>query len=589
MKPRSFLWQLFPVNLLLLFLSILAFAWYTLTSVGNHNRAVAEKQLESNARMGGELTSRYLLEGNREKASAGLRSMDRMTDTRFTIILADGEVFADSRARSAAMNNHGSRPEFLEAMQAGLGHSSRYSETLDQETLYCAVRMDGGGQKPWIMRAGKPLESVSAMIDSFLEGMLIAGAIMALAAALVSFWVARRLSVPLNRMTKASESFIRGDVDHLLDRGGSLEVVALSNAMTRMGRELKERFHTVTRQRNELEAILSSMAEAVLILGRDGDLLRINPAGARLFPSLAGEDQISAVAEPQLKPLLDLVQEILDGGSHLERTIVLYTREERHLQVNGTAIKTPGGQTLVLLVFHDVTRLRRLEMVRRDFVSNVSHELKTPITSIKGFVETLRDGAINDPANAGKFLDIIDQQTSRLSNIIEDLLQLSRLEQTTGAEEVDLEVREIGPSLEAVIQSCTPSARDKGIGIELTCQPDLRAHLNPHWLELAVANLVDNAIKYSSKGTRIELRAFEQDDQAWIQVKDQGIGIGPEHLPRIFERFYRVDRGRSRKMGGTGLGLAIVKHLVQALRGKLSVDSRVGEGSTFTIKLPLAR
>jgi two-component system phosphate regulon sensor histidine kinase PhoR len=241
-----------------------------------------------------------------------------------------------------------------------------------------------------------------------------------------------------------------------------------------------------------------------------------------------------------------------------------------------------------LLVVHDVTRVHRLEKVRRDFVANVSHELKTPITSIRGFVETLQDGAVHDPEKAKRFLDIIRRQSERLNAIIEDLMELSRIEREAETETIDRGVHDLGPVLEAAVADCAAKASARNVGVSLRLAGPLFARVNARMLEQAVANLLDNAIKYSDPGAGVEIGAEQSGDTITIHVRDQGPGIPSEHLPRIFERFYRVDKARSREVGGTGLGLAIVKHIAQAHGGTVSVESTPGEGSLFAVHLPTA-
>jgi two-component system phosphate regulon sensor histidine kinase PhoR len=281
------------------------------------------------------------------------------------------------------------------------------------------------------------------------------------------------------------------------------------------------------------------------------------------------------------------VQRIRSSGDPVEGEVGLKDGSGKVLQVHGTSLRDADGRVMgALIVFHDITKLKQLESTRRDFVANVSHELKTPITSIKGFVETLLAGALNEPENAAKFLRIIAQQTDRLNEIINDLLSLSRIEQEAERRQIFLTAQRIKWVLQAAIEVCEPKAADKGITIQLTCPEELRAPLNAPLLEQALVNLIDNAVKFSAAGGSVLVEAEKAGAEIVIRVKDQGIGIPPEHLPRIFERFYRVDAGRSRKDGGTGLGLAIVKHITQAHGGRVTVESAPGQGSAFSIIIP---
>jgi two-component system phosphate regulon sensor histidine kinase PhoR len=272
--------------------------------------------------------------------------------------------------------------------------------------------------------------------------------------------------------------------------------------------------------------------------------------------------------------------------------IVLRGPRDRTIRLRGTALRDVSGDGGAVIVLDDVTDVQRLEAVRRDFVANVSHELKTPIASIKGFVETLLDGAADDPADNKRFLGIVARQADRLAAIIEDLLALSRIEQSEGAGNLPLERASLADVLAAAVADCGPRGTERSVHLETDCDPDLTADVNAPLLEQAIINLVDNAIKYSEPGHTVWITAAREGDGAdglVIRVRDEGCGIEAEHLPRLFERFYRVDKARSRKLGGTGLGLAIVKHIVQAHGGTVGVESLPGQGTTFTLRLPLTR
>ncbi|MEA3386715.1 MAG: ATP-binding protein, partial [Thermodesulfobacteriota bacterium] len=287
--------------------------------------------------------------------------------------------------------------------------------------------------------------------------------------------------------------------------------------------------------------------------------------------------------------LQEFVKNALSSQKAVEKDIVLSTDSEQFLNGHGTLLRdAEGNQIGALIVLNDVTRLLKLEKIRREFVANVSHEIKTPITAIKGFVETLRDGALENPEDAERFLEIIGKHVDRLEAIIEDLLSLSRIEQETGREEVVLDEGRLKDLIETAIQVCKAGAMAKKIEIELSCAEDMLAKIDPPLLEQAIVNLIDNAIKYSNDGGAVRVEALQRENEIIISVHDQGCGIEKKHLPRIFERFYRVDKARSRQMGGTGLGLAIVKHIAQTHGGRVAVESIPGKGSTFSIHLPKA-
>ena len=375
----------------------------------------------------------------------------------------------------------------------------------------------------------------------------------------------------------------------------SLEVRALSESMNRMARQLEERFNTILQQRNEQNAVLSSMLEAVIVVDTNEKIVGINKAASKLFnirsQDAAGKSIQEVIRNIQLQAM---VREILASDTAVvDEVVVNKSGSEFFLQTNGVKLFNNTGECFgALMVMNDVTRLRRLENVRRDFVANVSHELKTPVTSIKGYAETILDSGFEDADQTKKFLEIIVRQSNQLHAIVDDLLSLSKIEQDTDKEGIVLTRGKVKYVLNAAAQVCSLKAKEKDISLNIDCPEDLEVAMDSTLMEQAVANLVINAVKYSDPGSQVKIWGYEidQDDKEMlaISVQDYGVGIGKEHLPRLFERFYRSDKARSRKLGGTGLGLAIVKHIAQAHNGTVSVESEIGKGSVFTILLPVS-
>lgn len=355
-----------------------------------------------------------------------------------------------------------------------------------------------------------------------------------------------------------------------------------------MADHLNDRIRTVARQRNEFDAVLTSMMEGVIALGPDGKILNLNRAAASLLgiqaEAVRGKDIRSLVRST---PLLEFVSEVEESGEAKETEILLPGASTKILKSYGRILRDGQGESMgVLIVLNDVTQIKKLENIRKEFVANVSHELRTPITSIKGFVETLMDGALEDREEARRFLDIIDRHADRLSAIIEDLLTLSRIEvgqEGTQLERIDTPLRDV---IEAALLMTEQKAQAKGIHVSIDCDDSVLAKINPPLMEQAILNLLDNAIKYSDENKDVHVQVSNSEEEIEISVKDQGMGIEHAHLPRLFERFYRVDKARSAEMSGTGLGLALVKHIAQAHKGHAEVQSEYGSGSTFTIHLP---
>jgi two-component system phosphate regulon sensor histidine kinase PhoR len=399
----------------------------------------------------------------------------------------------------------------------------------------------------------------------------------------------RRISHPLAEMRRSAERFAAGDFSHRLPVPDTAELGSLAMTLNHMAAQLAAQINVVTKQRNEQEAILTSMQEGVLALDPHNRLISVNRAAEALLGVTAVQARGRTMQEVVRNVALQhLLAEAMPRLTPTTAEIVLRGEEERVLQATATPLRDAAERDIgMLVVLNDVTQIRHLENIRRDFVANVSHELKTPITSIKGFVETLRDGALDDRALAERFLGIVARHADRLHAIIEDLLSLSRLEQGTESYDIPRTEAVMTDVFAAAMLDCAATAAARQVTIAPSCPPALRAWVNAPLLEQALVNLLENAITYSNAGSTVWLTACQAGETLSIAVRDQGVGIPPEHLSRIFERFYRVDKARSREHGGTGLGLAIVKHIAQVHGGQVAVTSTVGQGSTFTVRLPL--
>lgn len=423
---------------------------------------------------------------------------------------------------------------------------------------------------------------------------VLALAVVVLAAVLLSR--IRREARDLERLRWGAERFARGRLDRRISTAGSERIAQVAEAMNHMALQLDERFQAVVRQRNELEAVLSSMVEGVIAVDRDERVMTMNAAACRLLnaaPHVAIGQAIQAVVR---SPALHrLISEALEAPGPVEGEVVVRVPDpqagrgepERTLLVTGTMLHGAAeGRIGALLVLNDVTQLRRLETIRRDFVANVSHEMRTPITAVKGAVETLLDQSGHSPEDVQRLLEMIRRHADRMFAILEDLLTLARLDQQEGRPALELESAPVAPVLAGAVEACQMLAQSRRTSVRIECPADLRLLMNRHLLEQAVVNLVENAIKYSPPGREVVVAAQQRDGEVALAVIDRGEGIEPQHLSRIFERFYRVDKGRSRQVGSTGLGLSIVRHICQAHGGRVEVESQPGQGSTFRMILP---
>lgn len=394
------------------------------------------------------------------------------------------------------------------------------------------------------------------------------------------------LRLSLGEIRRGADLFSRGELSRRLSVPEPKEFYDLAHTLNRVGVEMKSRISVVERQRNELNAILSSMREGVMVLDSGNRIVRLNEAAERLLGvsrrNALGKLIFELVRNVSLQRLLD---QAIAERRDIEGEVTLFDPAERSVQVYARIISDGVSLDGILVVLNDLTHLHRLENVRREFVANVSHELRTPITSVKGFVETLLDGAIDNPKEARRFLEIIGRQVDRLSSIFDDLLSLSRIEQQEGSGELNFERVAVRDLVEAMLQAFEKRAREKEISfvLELT---NHHCMINRNLMEQALGNLVDNALKLSPEGAAIIIKSEVVGGDILFSIADSGPGIEAEHLARVFERFYRVDKGRSRQQGGTGLGLSIVKHIAQVHGGSVDVKSQVGQGTTFFVRIP---
>jgi two-component system phosphate regulon sensor histidine kinase PhoR len=592
MKRFRLLWQVFALSLALTLIAIFSVTWYATDALREFHFDQTANRLEIQARLLADRIPRPFDRSNTEAIQEFCTEIKRILPGRLTVILPDGSVVGDSDENPRLMDNHNSRPEVMEALEGNPGNEIRFSDTIKADLMYVAVPIVEQGVLRVIVRSSYPLNAIDRTLASMYKKILRTAAIIALVAGFVSWLVSRRISGPLEDMRRGVERYAKGDFTHRLPTLNSGELSVLVEATNQMASQLEDRIDTVVRQKNELDAVLSSMVEGVLALDGEDRLLSLNNAAAEMLRIDPRNSEGRSVRQiVQNSDFLGLLEDIRISPKEVIQDFTFQVEgRERLLQATGTALHNGENRRIgTLVVMHDVTDLRSLENMRREFVANVSHEIRTPITSIKGFVETLLEGALDDREDAYRFLNIIAKQADRLNSVVEDILTLSRLDQVPSEEAPVFEEVAVRNILESAIEACDPRAVEKSIDIQNLCSEKIVVQGNRSLLEQAVINLVDNAIKYSEDGKTVEVGATVQGGSAVITVKDQGFGIPAEHLPRVFERFYRVDKARSRKLGGTGLGLAIVKHIALVHRGEVRVESRVNEGSLFSLVIPTAQ
>jgi two-component system, OmpR family, phosphate regulon sensor histidine kinase PhoR len=582
MYKKSFFQQLFFTIFVLLVITVALYFVVTITVVKRGmyrdalQRQMAVTQMAVNLMPSDNIDAEDIAQHFSERLSLG-------TELRVTIVDRQGLILADNKEDASSMDNHAYRPEIRKAFLDGRGSSSRYSKTLSFMMLYTAVHDENQNV---VIRLSQSIEEIQENVDSIYEQILLIFALVLILGSLFTIFIARRLSYTLNSVQDVAGEFAQGIFDTELDVIGSREAISLTRSINAMGRQLQDKISTITYQKNELQGMLNSMREPVLLLNHRLEVKEMNPSAlAMLEPG----DGLAYLGKGLLQlmrsvEVCELVEQALKGQVALE-SVVYYADKDLFLQVYANYLyRDEEAPPTVLLVMNDITQMKKLEEMRKDFVANVSHELKTPVTSILGYVETLKAGALKYPDKAEEFLEIIFRQTRNLNALIDDLLTLSRVED--GRRRFHKEQFPLVDLLSSAVSLCQLKAKEKKSPIELDCDSACLVSAHPVLMEQAVSNLIENAVKYCPEKTKITVRGYCDVSSIHVEVKDEGTGIPEEDLSRIFERFYRVDKARSRDMGGTGLGLAIVKHITQIHSGTVAVNCPEGEGCTFTISLP---
>ncbi len=587
-KKKRLLRHLFPSYLLITLLSLIAVTWFASRLIRNFYLEQTAADLLARARVLKSQMAQFLGPLETRVVDAVCKEVGESSATRFTVILPSGRVIGDSNENPAVMDNHASRPEVITARNGDVGKSIRFSMTLQKRMMYVAIPLKDKEKIIAVIRAALPITAIDQALKAIQIKILLGGLFISLLAAGISLYVSRRISRPIEKLKKGADFFARGNLSHRLPGTDLVEIDSLIEALNQMAVQLEDRLNMIVRQKNELTAVLSSMTEGVIAVDMDERIISINKAAARIFEDLPQNLLNRSIPEAIRNPdLQKFINRALSSKENLEEDITLYQRGERILYVHHTPLEDgTGRQSGILVVFNDVTHLRKLENIRKDFAANVSHEIKTPLTAIKGFVETLRTGEVTDPKETERFLAIIEKHVNRLTAIIEDLMKLSKIEQQDETSEIRLEESSVKSVILSAIQTCREKTTAKNITVDLVCPEDISVRLDSRLIAQAVVNLLDNAINYSSEKSDIQISATLKNQELRIIVQDHGIGIPKEHLSRLFERFYRVDKARSRELGGTGLGLAIVKHIAHAHGGRVSVDSTLGKGSAFSLHLP---
>lgn len=591
MFRSRFLWKLTAGYALCVIATALIVGTLLASRMERNALEVVEARLAAESRLLAALAAPRLVTEDVGEFQELVESVGAEIGIRLTVVSAEGGVVADSAEDPELMDDHGERPEILDARLRGTGVARRLSRTLDQRMLYHARAVNGpGGELLGYARVALPLQNLHERLAD-LRSTVVAGATIASAVALLlGLILARQLTRPVLALKAAAEAIAEGRYGTRLHLHSADELGSLARSFNVMSQRLQETMDSLGADRAKLGAILSSMVEGVVAVDREERVLHLNDVARGQLGVRAEVVEGRPVWElTRLREVPEVLAEAIDKEAPVHRVTEAPDARERSLELHASPLRgADGSLDGAVVVIDDVTQLHRLETVRRDFVANVSHELKTPVTAIQGLLETMLDDATVEPATSRRFLEKAREQAHRLSSLINDLLSLSRLE--TAGETSTHEPGDLRDPVRAAVLSLQLAAESRGVAIDVDLpSAAVPIHGDGEALQDAVRNLLDNAIKYSPQGRAVTVRVRQSAESAIVEVEDRGIGIEPRHQERIFERFYRVDKARSRELGGTGLGLAIVKHVALRHGGAVSVESRPGAGSTFRILLPRGR
>jgi two-component system phosphate regulon sensor histidine kinase PhoR len=518
------------------------------------------------------------------------KALSSIIQNRITIIDVSGKVLLDtdlSISNPLELENHANRPEVRKALRGENSFEIRYSPTIKVNLLYVAVPLLKENKPIGVIRISMPLVQIKQKFETLRNAISFSFVIAFALSVFLGFLFINGITKPLNRIIYSAKKFSKGELKHKILVDSSDELGELARVLNEMSQNIEDKIKEIELQNQHLAAILQSMVEGIIVVDKDSRVISVNRPAEEIFEIKQEEVKdklfLEVVSNNEID---DVISEVLRFGSFKSKELSLVWPIKKVFKLDASPIFENKEITGCLLVVHDFTEIRKLEVMRKDFVANVSHELKTPLTTIKGFVDTLKEGAFEDKKNALNFLNIISEHTLRLENLINDLLSLSHIE----SKEIILKKTffDICALVDNVLKSFQFNLDKNNIIVENKLNNPLLVFADKDKITQVINNLVDNAMKFNKENGSIKIYSLKEDSFVKIFIEDSGIGIPKEDLPRIFERFYRVDKARSRDMGGTGLGLSIVKHIVELHNGSVGVDSIEGSGSKFYFILPLA-
>jgi len=581
--PNKIFSRIFTTNLFIISVVVILFLWLFNFYFTSFYYLEKESDLESRAILFSKLLGTYT-DFRDVDLSLICKELKQDTKTRYTVINKNGSVLGDSDENPKSMDNHLSRPEVLDANNGKIGTSIRYSNTVKEKMLYLAILQNINGEQI-IIRTSVPLNSLKSNI-SLLTSEIIKSSIYILIATLgISLFISRKIANPLEKMVVNAMAFSKGEFQSRIKSSNTIEINSLAKSLNIMATQLDERIKLITLQKNENDAILASMAEGLVAVDYSNKIIKTNDFFRDLFElkgRAVGLDINNVIID---KKFLKFYEDLTNHKNIDNKEVTIDNIKNKTILCSATMLKDQEDNFIGhVIVVNDITKLRNLEKVRQEFVANVSHELKTPITALKGYVETLKD--VDNDEDKNYFLNILDKQTSRMNSIINDLLELSRLEESVDKGDIEIFENNILDLVNDAINECEYAANKKQIKLHINCSSSIIFNLNKRLIQESVVNLIYNAIRYSDNEKIVKVDVKIISNNLHISVKDKGIGIPKNELDHIFKRFYCVDKSHSKATGGTGLGLSIVKHIMNLHSGKVVVESNVGKGSNFTLIIP---
>jgi len=579
-------WKLFITYIVIIAICVIFFGIFTITPLRDFYIENLSANLEANGLLINNFLQDDISQNNLSSIKSKTVTLAKKINQRISIVDITGNVLGDSEIDPILMENHADRPEIETALKGKTGQSIRYSNTLKIDMLYIAIPITKDDQIIGVARLSTPLSQVKFKIQNIIQIIFFSSIIALFIASLISLFVSLRITKPLREMNKISQEIAKGNFHNKIMVKSQDEIGELSHALNEMSEALKTKIKEIYEDKAKIETVLSSVIEGIAAVDKNGKIILYNYA----FENIIDFPREKAVNKYHWEiirnnAINELIKNALKMKQTITREIHTFFPQEKIFNASATPLGDKNNIMGIVFVLNDITEIKKLEKMRSEFVANVSHELRTPLTSIQGFIETLKDKKTDDPIKVKRFLNIIERQSNRLYLLIEDLLHLSKLE----SQEIQMNFQKVnlGELVDKIILEFKEKADKKKHKIHLNISSGLPpVYIDVDKIELVFSNLLDNAIHYTPERGEIIISASEKKDTVYVEITDNGIGISAEHLPRLFERFYRVNKDRSRKFGGTGLGLAIVKHIIIAHKGTMGVKSSPGQGSTFFFELP---